>query len=146
MIVCTFKELSRYEAVIPGLREAMEAVNAMTEWVPGTIPLSGGNRILVQEGVTNCAQGRTFEAHRAYLDIQYIVEGQETVGWAPLDSLTETVEFDTDRDIGFYEGQADFVRIGAGNCYVVFPEDAHMPGVHLDEPHAYKKLVMKLKV
>lgn len=146
MIVCTFKELSRYEPVIPGLREAMDAVNAMTAWVPGTIPLSGGNRILVQEGVTNCAQGRTFEAHRAYLDIQYIVEGQETVGWAPLDSLTETVEFDTDRDIGFYEGQADFVRIGAGNCYVVFPEDAHMPGVHLDEPHAYKKLVMKLKV
>lgn len=146
MIVCTFKELSRYEAVIPGLREAMEAVNAMTAWVPGTIPLSGGNRILVQEGVTNCAQGRTFEAHRAYLDIQYIVEGQETVGWAPLDSLTETEEFDTAKDKGTYVGQADFVRIDAGNCYVVFPEDAHMPGVHLDEPHAYKKLVLKLKV
>lgn len=146
MIVCTFKELSRYEAVIPGLREAIDAVNAMTEWTPGTIPLSGGNRILVQEGVTNCAQGRTFEAHRAYLDIQYIVEGQETVGWAPLDSLTETEEFDTAKDKGTYVGQADFVRIGAGNCYVVFPEDAHMPGVHLDEPHAYKKLVLKLKV
>ena len=37
MIVCPFKDLGRYAPIIPGLEEAMNAVAAMTEWVPGTI-------------------------------------------------------------------------------------------------------------
>jgi len=146
MIVCPFKELKRYASIIPGLEEAVAAVEGMQGWNPGTIQLSGGNRILVQEGQTKSAEGKLCEAHRQYLDIQYIVEGEETVGWAPLDKLTLDGGFDTAKDKGMYAGKVDFVRIGAGNCYVVFPEDAHMPGVHLDQPHSYKKLVLKLKV
>lgn len=146
MIVCPFQDLKRYQAIIPGLEEAMEAVANMEQWVPGTIPLSGGNKILVQEGLTRSAEGKLFEAHREYLDIQYIVEGEETVGWAPLNTLTLDGEFNTAKDKGMYAGHADFMRIGQGYCYVVFPEDAHMPGVHLDEPHSFKKLVLKLKV
>ncbi len=146
MIVCPYKDLGRYAPIIPGLEEAMQAAAAMETWTVGTIPLSQGNRILVQEGQTKPAQGKLCEAHRDYLDIQYIVEGEETVGWAPLETLTLQGEFDTVKDKGMYAGDVDFMRIGQGYCYVVFPEDAHMPGVHLEEAKAYKKLVMKLKV
>ena len=88
MIVCPYKDLGRYAPVIPGLEEAMKAIDAMTEWTPGTVPLSDGNRILVQEGVTKAKEEKLCEAHRKYLDVQYIVEGEETVGWAPLETLT----------------------------------------------------------
>ena len=146
MIVCPYKDLGRYAPVIPGLEEAMKAIDDMTEWTPGTVPLSDGNRILVQEGVTKAKEEKLCEAHRKYLDVQYIVEGEETVGWAPLETLTLEGEFNTEKDIGRYAGPVDCMRIGAGYCYVVFPEDAHMPGIHLDQPHAFKKMVMKLKV
>ena len=146
MIVCPYKDLGRYAPIIPGLEEAMKAVEEMKEWVPGTIPLSDGNRILVQEGQNKSAEGKLSEAHREYLDIQYIVEGEETMGWAPLETLTLDGEFNTVKDKGMYAGKVDFMRIGQGYCYVVYPEDAHMPGVHLDAPHAFKKLVFKLKV
>lgn len=146
MIVCPFKDLGRYAPLIPGLEEAMKAIADMTEWVPGVIQLSGGNRILVQEGTTKPVEGRTCEAHRKYLDVQYIVEGEETVGWAPLETMTLEGEFNEEKDIGRYAGPVDCMRIGAGYCYVVFPEDAHLPGSHLDTPHAFKKLVLKLKV
>ena len=146
MIVCPYKDLGRYAPVIPGLEEAMKAIDAMTEWTPGTVPLSDGNRILVQEGVTKAKEEKLCEAHRKYLDVQYIVEGEETVGWAPLETLTLEGEFNTEKDIGRYAGPVDCMRIGAGYCYVVFPEDAHMPGIHLDQPHAFKTMVMKLKV
>lgn len=146
MIVCPFKDLGRYAPIIPGLEEALQAVADMKEWAPGTIQLSGGNKILVQEGTTKSAEGKLCEAHRQYLDIQYIVEGEETVGWAPLETLTLDGEFNTAKDKGMYTGPVDYMRIAQGYCYVVYPEDAHMPGVHLDEPHALKKLVLKLKV
>lgn len=146
MIVCPFKDLGRYAPIIPGLEEAVKAANEITDWSVGTVQLSGGNKILVQEMDTKSTEGKLCEAHRDYLDIQYIVEGEEVVGWAPLETLTLDGEFNTAKDKGMYAGPVDYMRIGAGYCYVVYPEDAHMPGVHLDEPHHIKKLVLKLKV
>ena len=146
MIVCPWKDLGRYAPIIPGLEEAMKAVAEITDWTPRTIPLSGGNKILVQEAVTKPAEGKLCEAHREYLDIQYLVEGEEVVGWAPLETLTLDGEFNTAKDKGMYAGPVDYMRIATGYCYVVYPEDAHMPGVHLDQPHNIRKLVVKLKV
>ena len=146
MIVCPFSNLSRYAAIIPGLEEAVAAVAAMESYEPRTIPLSDGNKILVQQGTTKAAQGQLLEAHRNYLDIQYIVKGGETVGWAPLETLTLSGEFNTTKDKGMYAGHCDFLDIAEGYCYVVFPEDAHMPGSHLEVPRNYTKLVVKLKV
>ena len=144
MIVCPWKEISRYAAVIPGLEEAIAAVEALTDLTPRTIPLSGNNKILVQAGTTKPVGDS--EAHRKFLDIQYILKGSEVMGWAPVDSLTPTEAFNEAKDKGMYAGSVDFIRISAGNCYVVYPEDAHMPGVHLDAPTEYTKLVIKLAV
>lgn len=146
MIVCPWKEIGRYEAVIPGLKEAMAEIEKLTDLTPRTIPLSGRNRILVQASATKAAEGRQLEAHREFLDIQYILKGGEVMGWAPVDSLTLEGEFNTVKDAGMYTGHCEFMAIPAGYCYVVYPEDAHMPGVHLDVPGEYVKLVVKLEV
>ena len=146
MIVCPFKDLSRYAPLIPGLEEAAAAIAALEDLEPKTVELSGGNRFFIQQVTTRPAEGATFEAHRNYLDVQYILEGEEYVGWAPLETVTEDVPYSPEKDIGFYTGPAEIFRVTAGNCYVVFPEDAHMPGMHLDAPKSLKKIVIKLKV
>ena len=146
MIVCPWKDIARYAPVIPGLEEAVAAVAALESYEPRTVALSGANKILVQQGTTKAAEGQLLEAHREFLDIQYIVKGGETVGWAPVETLTLSGEFNTAKDKGMYAGHCDFMDIAEGYCYVVFPEDAHMPGSHLEAPQEYTKLVVKLKV
>ena len=146
MIVCPWKDIARYAPVIPGLEEAVTAVAALESYEPRTVALSGANKILVQQGTTKAAEGQLLEAHREFLDIQYIVKGGETVGWAPVEKLTLSGEFNTAKDKGMYAGHCDFMDIAEGYCYVVFPEDAHMPGSHLEAPQEYTKLVVKLKV
>ena len=146
MIVCPWKDIARYAPVIPGLEEAVAAVAALESYEPRTVALSGANKILVQQGTTKAAEGQLLEAHREFLDIQYIVKGGETVGWAPVEKLTLSGEFNTAKDKGMYAGHCDFMDIAEGCCYVVFPEDAHMPGSHLEAPQEYTKLVVKLKV
>ena len=146
MIVCPWKEIGRYEAVVPGLAEVLTAVENLTDLTPRTIPLSGKNKIIVQAGATKPAEGRALEAHRNFLDIQLILKGGETMGWAPVDALTPDGEFNEAKDCGMYTGKCEFMDIPAGYCYVVFPEDAHMPGSHLDNPNEYVKLVVKLAV
>ncbi len=146
MIVCPWKDLGRYAPIIPGLEEAMAVVAELTDLTPRTIPLSNGNKILVQAGPTKPWAGAELEAHRNYLDIQYIVQGAEVVGWAPLETLTLSGEFNTAKDKGMYAGLNDTMLIREGYCYVVYPEDAHAPGKHLDTPGEFVKLVVKLKV
>ena len=146
MIVCPWKDIGRYESVIPGLADAVKAINALTDFTPATHPLPNGNKFIVQQGTTKPVEGRQLEAHRAFLDIQLILEGGETVGWAPVDTLTPAGEFNTEKDAGMYTGTCDCLFIRPGYCYVVFPEDAHMPGSHVDTPVDYKKIVVKLKV
>ena len=146
MIVCPWKDLGRYAPVIPGLEEAMETVAGLKSLEPAVYPLSNGGKIMVQQGTTRPWAGAELEAHRDYLDIQYILKGQEVVGWAPVETLAPAGEWNEAKDKGMFTGPNDPMRIGAGYCYVVFPEDGHAPSKHLDCPHDYVKIVVKLKV
>lgn len=145
MIVCPWKDIMRYAPVIPGLAEAFEKINALESLEPATYQLENG-RFFVAVGTTVPADSVLAEAHRNYLDIQYVVKGKETMGWAPVDTLTLDGEFNTEGDCGMYAGQCRYVDIPEGCCYVVFPEDAHKPARHLQEPSDFVKVVVKLKV
>ena len=144
MIVCPWKDIKKYAALLPGIDEAFDAVNALTDYEAKTYPLSNGNRFFVAAGTTKAPD--LAEAHRQYLDIQYIVRGKEAMGWAALDTCTLEGEFNEAKDIGRYSGDFSFMTINEGMCYVAFPEDAHMPGRHLDIPNDFVKVVVKLKV
>ena len=146
MIVCPWKDLGRYASVIPGLAEAVEAINALTDFTPASHPLPNGCKFIVQQGTTKAAEGRQLEAHRQFLDIQYILEGGETVGWAPVDTLTPADEFNTEKDAGMYTGHCDYLFIQPGYCYVVFPEDAHLPMLQGDGDGTVLKAIVKIRV
>ena len=143
MILCPFKDLRRYAAVIPGLEEAIETIEKLPNWEPATYPLSCG-KVMVQKGTTKPLAGAQLEAHGKFLDIQYILEGGEVMGWAPTDSLTPEGEFNEEKDYGMFSGSCVPVEVPAGYCYVVYPEDAHAPGKCLDTPNDYTKIVVKL--
>ena len=80
MILCPWNEIKKYASVLPGIEEAFEAISNLTSLEPKTYPLSGGNRFFVAVGTTR--EPDLAEAHRKYMDIQYIVKGQEVMGWA----------------------------------------------------------------
>ena len=144
MILCPWKDILKYKSVLPGIEEAFEAVNNLTSLEPKTYPLSGGNRFFVAVGTTKAPD--LAEAHRKYMDIQYIVKGQEVMGYAPLSACTPAGEFNAEGDCGMYSGDFQYLTIGEGMCYVAFPEDAHMPGRHLEVPNDFVKIVVKLAV
>lgn len=105
---------------------------------------------LVQSFETIAAQiGIQFEAHRRYIDIQYVTSGRERMDWIPLDQVQITQPYDPARD--FCEGvdahgQAAPVIVAAGVAAVFFPEDAHAPKLAADKPEPVRKIVIKLAV
>lgn len=89
-----------------------------------------------------------YEAHKNYVDIQYIVEGQERVDV----SFEEYMELDTpyndQKDIMFFKNpQESFSRIlGAGEYIIVLPHELHKPGQKVGEIGNVKKIVGKVRV
>ena len=48
MIVCLWKDIKKYAALLPGIDEAFDAVNALTEYEDKkNYPLSNGNRFFL---------------------------------------------------------------------------------------------------
>ena len=148
MIICPWKEVRRYVGTVPGLEEAIAAIEAMESYEPGVYPLSNDGRIVISATVTT-HDGETarLEAHRNYLDIQYVLEGEEYMGWAPTDTLDVAVPYSAEKDISLHSGDCQFIHIPAGYCYIVFPEDAHAPAVHLNgKACTAQRMVIKLKL
>jgi biofilm protein TabA len=88
------------------------------------------------------AEGR-WEAHRRYLDLQYVVSGIERMGVAPIARLAEG-DYDADRDLLWLSGAGDFLTFGAGQFMILWPGDAHMPGIDAGVPGPVRKVVVKI--
>lgn len=86
------------------------------------------------------------EAHRRYIDIQYLIEGEELIGIAPLSAMKREVEARPERDIWFYEGETVNISIGGGRLAIFFPQDAHAPGIAAAESRPVRKVVIKVAV
>jgi YhcH/YjgK/YiaL family protein len=93
------------------------------------------------------AEGR-LEAHRKYLDIQFIVSGREWIGCRDLEGLKLETPYNPDKDIAFYTRAEPMTRVDmeTGTFCILWPHEAHMPGRMFDKPVPVKKIVVKVKV
>jgi YhcH/YjgK/YiaL family protein len=147
MIVDKFSNIRFYGGLLNHLEDGLQAIEAL-----GSDPATGryefdGGFFMVQEGQTRPMEEGSFEAHRDYVDVQIFLEGGEEMAWADVSDLKVITPYDKAKDIEFLEGSYDHViRVTAGMCYVVFPEDAHKPASHTAAPLSYRKIVLKLPV
>ena len=76
-----------------------------------------------------------------------MLEGEERFGYAPIDTMEPSVEYDVEKDFELFTGTGDFITLRPGFFCIVGPDDVHMPGQAIDEhPAPVKKLVFKWKV
>lgn len=115
----------------------------------GVYELSPRVKAIVSEYTTKEVNENGYEAHRDYIDIQYLLKGSEKICCLPLESLKEIKAYRAEIDAAFYD-EADVksqkLVIGNGFFAVFFPQDGHMPGLFLDGiSNEVKKIVIKSK-
>ena len=104
--------------------------------------------VTITEGPTKAFEDTKWEAHKKYIDIQYIARGKEKMGIAPLVKATEVVAFDATKDVGFYtvpEADGKFYVAEPGTFLIFFPSDVHRPNTKVDGFDTVKKVVFKVK-
>ncbi|NCE64198.1 DUF386 domain-containing protein [Pseudoflavonifractor sp. 524-17] len=139
-----------YYGLGPRFQKALEwmAQADPTQMKPGEKVVIDGNNVfatLFKVDTLPRAESQ-LEGHRNYADIQYVLNGQECVGYALEGTVPVTVPFDPEKDIGFWNGDWDTITVRAGNFYIVWPQDLHAPRVASGTPEPVTRLVVKVKL
>jgi YhcH/YjgK/YiaL family protein len=101
---------------------------------------------IVSEYQTKSEAEAKWEAHHQYADVQYIVSGEEKMGYAPLETMEIKEAYNADKDVIILQGAGDYVTATPGTFIVFFPHDAHQPTVSTGNNAMVKKVVVKVLV
>lgn len=103
---------------------------------------------LVMTYETSPAEDRRFEAHTQYIDVQIVLEGEETIGFALDNDMAPVEEYSEENDVVFLETPKDssVLVMKPGYFAVFYPHDIHRPNCVLREPQKNRKVVVKVKV
>lgn len=111
------------------------------------IPILRGVTARPAQYMTHDAEPSRYEFHRRFIDVQFVAEGEETVLVAPIAETHATAPFDESADVGFGVAEGVPLKLCAGEFLVLWPHEAHQPGVTLGEtPSSVRKIVVKVAV
>lgn len=147
MILDTIHNAERYYAMHPTFRAAFEWLRKQAaNRLPAGKQEIDGERLYATV-VTSPGRGQAaakFEVHRRYIDIQYMVEGADLMGWRHLDASMKGKGFDAVKDVELFDDRPElWVPVPVAHFAIFFPEDAHAPMA--GEGPMYK-LVAKVRV
>jgi YhcH/YjgK/YiaL family protein len=138
---------------LPGLKGLEPALEYLAKLdpasvVPGRTPIVG-DEVYAQASkyTTKAIETARFEAHKKFLDVQYVVSGQETIGFLPsTEGLTLLEPYNPDKDVEFFAVPSSYARLlmHAGEFALFRAGEAHMPNCHLEGPHEVVKVVVKV--
>jgi len=100
---------------------------------------------MISEYQTKPESEGKLEAHKKYIDVQYVISGEERMGYAPLGIQTISEPYKEENDVIFFSGEKSFTKVEEGMFAIFFPTDVHMPGIAVENPLHFKKLVIKVR-
>ena len=144
-------ELKQWKTIqgLEGLEAAFEFLqkNRGQELPVGKLSVQGDDiYAIVIRTPSRPVEGAQFEAHRRYIDVQYLAAGMETIGYAPVDHLKIACPYHQANDIEFYDLPEEYERLSMypDRFAVFFPGEGHLPNCHLGGEHQLSKIVVKV--
>lgn len=145
MIIDNWENCLLYTPLIANFDKAIEFAKTLVELPAGRYEADHGIYALVQENVT-CDIGESpFECHRNYIDIQWVIDGCESIEWTNKDLLEVESDYQAEKDIELRRGFGQPLHVCKDQFYIMFPQDAHKCCGNVDgKAYHYKKIVLKL--
>lgn len=150
MIYDKIDKIATYEGLSRDIYEGLAFLGAVRQDIEtGVHVINPRVKAIVSEYETKEQNELGYEAHREYIDIQYLISGEEKICCVPLEYLKEKVAYNAEKDVAFYE-EADVnpqeLLLGNGYFAILYPQDGHMPQLCVKAPTAVKKVVVIVKV
>jgi biofilm protein TabA len=152
MITTDVEHLEEQVVMTPAMRRAVDWLKSVwgQDLPDGRVEIDGANvYALVQSYTGKPLDAPRYEAHRAYVDVQVVVIGRERFGWAPLEAMSPINDYNPEKDVihgTVPTAGSALVPLDAGQLMVLYPSDAHAPGLSAGDDRPVKKYVIKVKL
>lgn len=151
MIAGDTKYLEEYKAQLPErIYACLEAVRDFDfgHREDGKYEVTGGTMSL-ESPVTEPVEARKLEGHKKFIDVVYLVSGEEWIGVRPHHEAEGEIESHPERDLYFFKasGAESRIHLLPGYFLICWPEDLHRPLCMAgDAPETLRKVVVKVPV
>ena len=147
MIFDSIKNISKYLNLDKKIQKGFDFItkNNLKNFENGRYEIDGKNIYAnIQEYETK--EEGMFEAHRKYIDIQYVISGFEKIEVCEISELQEKIPYDKEKDLIFFEGNGSSLKLKEGYFAVFYPQDGHKPCITDENKSNVKKVVVKVSV
>ena len=112
--------------------------------------ISTGRHIISDKAYINIDEYKTrddseikLEAHRKYIDIQYLITGKECMGYGIYKNFKSIKNYDTNKDVEFLKGEKyNYINLEEGEFIIFYPNDVHAPMLRVDKAEKIKKVII----
>jgi len=149
MIVDKIENAHLYATLSERIAKGLELIKdpALAQKEDGKYEVDGDNIFyLIQRYTTKDKEEMLFEAHKNYIDIQAILDGAETIGYAPADELEVTEPYKPDVMKCADPDVFTEVKLAKGMFAIFYPNDAHKPCYDYTGKTNVLKAVVKVKI
>ena len=148
MIKDNLKRAETYFNISENLRKGFEWIknNDLKNMADGRYEIDDKIYANLQSYITK--DDAPYEAHRDYIDIQYMINGEEISGVTDYSNCSTTEQYNKQKDIEFLKcnSNEEFYKISEGEFFVFFPHDAHKPALKIKENKNVKKVIVKVGI
>ena len=142
-------DLAIYPAAIGRAMEWLKKTDVLA-LKAGTLQIEGDDIFVsIQDVTTHTFEEGRPEVHKKYVDLMYWPEAGERIGVAYYSGTEKVAEAQEERDLYFLEAveNENIFTTAPGDICVLFPCDAHRPGLHPGEKQvSFRKCVVKIAV
>ncbi|WP_413113621.1 YhcH/YjgK/YiaL family protein [Thaumasiovibrio sp. DFM-14] len=128
------------------IKNAIEISNNHTN---GKFPIGNkGVFVVLAEGKTELLENRQAEIHKKYVDIQILLNGNETIGYSNhLDAKLKSLN-DIDNDVMFFSTveNEQYVNLSKGDFALFYPDQLHRPLCATCESMLVRKAIVKVPI
>ena len=146
MILDVLENAARYESLHPGFAAAFDYLRRhdLAEIPLGRHAIEGDRIFALVSADEPRGAAARLEAHKKYIDVQYVVPGADRIGWSHNAGLKTVVPYDAAKDIEFFvDAQESWLELTPGRFAIFHPTDAHAP---LAGAQTARKIVIKVSV
>ncbi len=147
MIIEKVENLSRYKLAEGKLIDFIKNFDA-SKYTKGRFEIDGDTFFGIGlEYETKSAEDCLWEAHRKYIDVHWILEGEEKVEVVDINQTKVTKAYDAEHDYALFNGVAEnVICMEKGQILVLYPNEVHKTSISVKDQNLVKKIVFKIKM
>lgn len=149
MIYGNVKNKDEYSFLPQNLKKCFDYIqnNDLSNLQKGSYEIDGKDLFVnIVEYETTTEDNRFWEAHKNYLDLHFIINGEEIINVNFINNMEQKPFVEQDDFLPLEGDKKTSVVLQKDDFLICYPNDAHMTAIQVEKPTNIKKAIFKVKI